>query len=202
MSQPLPNPPRTSAAIDSAVEGEFSADERGILLQLAHRAIESAANEERFVPTPMGGHLAEPRGVFTTIYHHGRLRGCVGYIAAVEPLYRAVAETARAAAFDDTRFPPVTRSEARELAISLSVLSSPQPIDPAAIEVGRHGLVISMYGHRGLLLPQVAVEHRWDRRTFLEETCNKAGLPPNAWEHGARVEAFTAEVFSDRECLE
>ena len=127
------------------------------------------------------------------------LRGCVGYVAPVAPLYRAVAETARAAAFEDSRFLPVTQEEAPRLEVSLSVLSPLFPILPGAVEVGRHGLVISHGGRRGLLLPQVAVEHGWDRETFLEQTCRKAGLPLDAWRKGATIEAFTAEVFSDND---
>ena len=108
-----------------------------------------------------------------------------------------MAETARAAAFDDSRFSPVTREEALNLDVSLSVLSLLFPIDPEAVEVGRHGLIISLAGHRGLLLPQVPIEHGWDRETFLQQTCRKAGLPLDAWRHAATIEAFTAEVFSD-----
>jgi AmmeMemoRadiSam system protein A len=108
-----------------------------------------------------------------------------------------VAETARGAAFEDSRFSPVTLDEARELQVSLSVLSPPQLIQPDQIEIGRHGLLITLGPYRGLLLPQVPVEHEWDRRTFLEQTCRKAGLPPNAWQMDAKLEAFTAEVFAD-----
>ena len=115
----------------------------------------------------------------------------------IVPLYRAVAETARAAAFEDSRFLPVTKEEALELEVSLSVLSRLFPIHPEAVEVGRHGLVISLGARRGLLLPQVAVEHGWDRETFLEQSCCKAGLPRDAWRQAATVEAFTAEVFAD-----
>ena len=147
-------------------------------------------------PSP---HLAEPRGVFTTLYCRSALRGCVGYVLPVAPLYRTVAETARGAAFDDSRFPPVTRDEVLELQVSLSVLSQPQSIGPEQVEIGRHGLLISLGPYRGLLLPQVPVEHGWDRTTFLEQTCKKAGLPLNAWQTGAKLEAFTAEVFAERE---
>jgi AmmeMemoRadiSam system protein A len=114
------------------------------------------------------------------------------------PVYRAVAETARAAAFDDNRFPPVTIEEAPHLEIELSILSPPQVIRPEDIEVGRHGLLISQNGRRGLLLPQVPIEHEWDRVMFLEQTCRKAGLPLNAWQKGATIEGFTAEIFRDK----
>jgi AmmeMemoRadiSam system protein A len=113
-------------------------------------------------------------------------------------VYRAVAETARAAAFEDTRFRPVTLPEASQLEIELSILSPPQAIAAEAIEIGRHGLLISMAGQRGLLLPQVPIEHNWDRTTFLEQTCRKAGLPLDAWKRGATIEAFTAEVFGEK----
>lgn len=135
--------------------------------------------------------------MFTTLHLRGELRGCVGYVLPVSPVYIAVAETARAAAFDDTRFYPVTMDEARHLEIELSILSPPQPIAPESVEIGRHGLLVGMGGRRGLLLPQVAVEHHWDRITLLQQTCRKAGLPMDAWEKGATIEAFTAEVFGD-----
>lgn len=177
--------------------GEFKPQERTILLRLAHASIESALENRDISLEPPTPHLAEPRGAFTTIYIRGQLRGCVGYVLATASLYRTVAETARAAAFQDTRFPPVTRQEALSLEVSLSILSSLQPIRPEDVHVGKHGLLISHRGHRGLLLPQVPVEHGWDRTAFLEQTCYKAGLPPDVWQKGAKIEAFTAEVFGD-----
>jgi AmmeMemoRadiSam system protein A len=175
--------------------GEFSPSERAQLLRLAHESILSAL-EGRDIPLdPPTSHLSEPRGAFTTLHLHGDLRGCVGYVLPVSPVYRAVADTARAAAFEDTRFHPVTLAEAAHLEIELSILSPPQPISADAVEIGRHGLLISMGGRRGLLLPQVPTEHNWDRATFLEQTCRKAGLPLDAWQKGATLEAFTAEVF-------
>jgi AmmeMemoRadiSam system protein A len=176
---------------------EYSQPERVTLLKLAHASIEAAVEGREFRLEAPSAHLAEPRGVFTTIYLKGELRGCVGYVFPMAPLFRAVAETARAAAFDDSRFPPVSRNEARLLEVSLSVLSPLKPIEAAQLEIGRHGLMVSMDGHRGLLLPQVPVEHGWDRVTFLEQTCRKAGLPGDAWKRGATLEAFTAEVFGE-----
>jgi AmmeMemoRadiSam system protein A len=169
------------------------------LLKLAHESILSALEGRETSLTPPSPHLSEARGAFTTIYFHGLLRGCVGYVFPVTPLYRTVAETARAAAFEDTRFSPVTLAEAPELEISLSILSPLRGIGPEEVEIGLHGLVVAHGGQRGLLLPQVPVEHQWDRVTFLEQTCRKAGLPLDAWQKGATLEAFTAEVFGDRE---
>jgi AmmeMemoRadiSam system protein A len=178
-------------------QGEFSQDERTLLLRLAHDSILSALEGREIPLDPPTTHLAEPRGAFTSLYLHGELRGCVGYVLPVSPVYRAVADTARAAAFEDTRFHPVALLELPQLEIELSILSPPQAIAPEAIEIGRHGLLISMGGHRGLLLPQVPTEHNWERTTFLEQTCRKAGLPLDAWKNGATIEAFTAEVFGE-----
>jgi AmmeMemoRadiSam system protein A len=186
-----------SAAVQSREAWEFSQDERTLLLRLAHDSVVSALERREILLDPPTAHLAEPRGVFTSLYLRGALRGCVGYVLPVNSVYRAVAETARAAAFEDTRFYPVTLPEPQALEIELSILSPPQPIAAEAVEIGPHGLVISLNGNRGLLLPQVPVEHHWDRVTFLEQTCRKAGLPLDAWKNGAKIEAFTAEVFRD-----
>jgi AmmeMemoRadiSam system protein A len=179
-------------------QGEFSPNERALLLRLAHDSILSALEGREIPLDPPTEHLAEPRGAFTSLYLRGELRGCVGYVLPVSPVYRAVADTARAAAFEDTRFRPVTLPEASHLEIELSILSPPHPISADAVEIGRHGLLISMAGRRGLLLPQVPVEHNWDRTTFLEQTCRKAGLSLDAWQKGATIEAFTAEVFGEK----
>jgi len=176
---------------------EYSANERRLLLRLAHDAVESLVLEHAPGQESTGPHLEEPRGVFTTLYLDGKLRGCVGYLAPVLPLHRAVFETARAAASQDTRFSPVSSDEVRDLQVSLSILSPLYPIEAANVEIGRHGLVVSSGARRGLLLPQVPVEHGWNREEFLQQTCRKAGLRPDAWESGAMLEAFVAEVFGD-----
>jgi AmmeMemoRadiSam system protein A len=187
---------RPAAAQPRSSLPEYTQDERILLLRLAHEGILSVLENRELSEPALSGHLSEPRGAFTTLYLHGKLRGCVGYPTAILPLYRTVAETARAAAFDDPRFVPVNLQEARALKVSLSVLSPLRPIAAEEVEVGRHGLVISLHGHRGLLLPQVAAEHGWDRITFLEQTSRKAGLPENSWRE-ASIEAFTAEVFGE-----
>lgn len=190
------SPPQPSSF--ALAEGEFSPEERTLLLQLAHQSILTALEDRDLPVDPPSPHLAEPRGAFTSLYLNGELRGCVGYVLPVGSVYRAVIDTARAAAFEDTRFYPVTIGEARGLEIELSILSPPRAISADEVEVGRHGLLISMAGHRGLLLPQVPKERNWDRVTFLEQTCHKAGLPADAWKRGALIEAFTAEVFRDK----
>jgi len=191
---------------------EFSSEERSQLLRLAHDSILCALEHRELSVDPPTAHLAELRGVFTSIYLRGHvrgdvrgdlpakeeLRGCVGYVLPTISIYRAVAETARAAACDDNRFAPVTAAEVPCLQIELSILSPPQVIRAEQVEVGRHGLLISGHGRRGLLLPQVPVERGWDRTTFLEQTCRKAGLPLDAWQKDATLEAFTAEVFGEK----
>lgn len=189
--------PPSEASTGCAGPQEFTSEERALLLCAAHQAILAPLQRMPSAGGETSPHLSEPRGVFTTLYLRKALRGCVGYPTPVVPLHRAVVETARAAAFEDPRFPPVTLAEGQNLTISLSVLSPLQAVSAESVEVGEHGLVISEGGCRGLLLPQVAVEHGWDRLRFLEQTCRKAGLALDAWRKGARIEVFTAEVFGD-----
>ena len=139
-------------------------------------------------------------GAFVTIHHRGELRGCIGHIEADRPLVRVLAQCAIAACSADPRFPPVTAGELPDIDVELSLLGPLQRISgPEEIEVGRHGLLLERGGRRGLLLPQVATEWKWDAITFLGQTCRKAGLPPNAWKEGASVWVFEAEVFGENE---
>jgi len=173
--------------------------DRRALLGLARRAIVEAVFQRRLPGlTPLTGPLAEPCGAFVTLHHQGRLCGCIGQVSASEPLADTVVRCAIGAAMDDPRFRPLRFEELGELEIQISVLSPLEPIEPLAVEVGRQGLVFALGDRRGVLLPQVAVEHQWTRERFLEETCAKAGLQPDAWKDpGARLWAFTAEVFSE-----
>ena len=192
-------PPENSPTNTAVLHAEYSNDERRFLLKLAHDAVDAAVSQRELSLQLCPAHLSEPRGAFTTLYREGELRGCVGYVLPVVPLYRTVAESAKAAALDDIRFDPVTPGEVPQLEVVLSILSPLVPIRPEQVEVGRHGLVVTLGLGRGLLLPQVPIEHGWDRETFLSQTCHKAGLPLDAWQHGATVEAFIAEVFGDRD---
>jgi AmmeMemoRadiSam system protein A len=193
------SPPPSGAAATPALHQPalYSAEERAALLRLAHQAIEARLAGIELNLVASSAHLEERRGAFTTLRLDGELRGCVGYVLPLYSLYRTVAETAVGAAFHDVRFPPLRAEEAPRLKIDISVLSAIEPILPDHIEVGLHGLVITYSGRRGLLLPQVAVERGWDRRTFLEQTCLKSGCPPDAWQRGAIIEAFTAEIFGE-----
>jgi AmmeMemoRadiSam system protein A len=190
-------PSDTKPIITTVITPAYSQEEHEFLLQLAHRAIDAALDHRRLDLTPPSSHLAEPRGAFTTLHLHGKLRGCIGYVLPKHSLFQTVAETAQAAAFDDPRFAPVTPEETPALTVEISVLSPLQPIQPDGVVVGVHGLVVTKGGSRGLLLPQVPVKWGWDRETFLSQTCLKAGLPSESWRQDADLQAFTAEVFGE-----
>ena len=172
--------------------------EKDRLLELARAALEEAVRLGRMSEVAERSEaLRIPCGAFVTLTGGNRLRGCIGHIEALRPLYVTVRECARAAALDDPRFEPVTPAELPSLRLEISVLSPLLDVAPQQVEVGRHGLLISRAAQRGLLLPQVAVEWNWDREQFLEETCLKAGVPADAWQHGARIQAFTAQVLEE-----
>ena len=176
----------------------LSEAEQRTLLSLARQALEEAVRTHRLSDMePLSGGLSEPAGAFVTLLRGGRLRGCIGYIEPIKPLWITVRECAMAAALSDPRFDPVEPNELPALHLEISVLSKLFDIAPEQIEVGLHGLLISRGAQRGVLLPQVAVEWNWDREQFLEETCLKAGLPPQAWQYGARIQAFTAQVLQE-----
>jgi AmmeMemoRadiSam system protein A len=176
-------------------------EEKRALLGFARIAISRLGNGQReFRPeiSPSHQNLAAPGAAFVTLHARHRLRGCIGRIAAVDPLAHVVVECAVAAATEDPRFSPLRPDEVSGLEIEISVLSAFEIALPAHVEPGRHGLMISCGIRRGLLLPQVAVEYRWTRERFLEETCRKAGLLPDAWQDPeTQIEVFTAEVFSE-----
>ena len=140
--------------------------------------------------------LAQHAGAFVTLLRHGDLRGCIGRIQADQPVWRVVQQMAISAAQSDPRFYPLGSDELDDLEVEISLLSPLRKITSIdEIEVGKHGLMITQGFHRGLLLPQVAGERDWDRDTFLDATCDKAGLPPDAWRKGAIIEKFSAQVF-------
>ena len=185
-------------AVGTRPEAYLDEAQRKGLLGIARRALEGYVGAGKIPPEEGAqGCLAAPGAAFVTLTKNGRLRGCIGYTEAVAPLYKLVQECAVAAATEDPRFPPVTPNELPSLRVEISVLTPLVPIRPGEVEVGRHGLMVSQGRMRGLLLPQVPVEWGWDRETFLDQACVKAGLPPSAWRHGATLRAFTAEVFGE-----
>ena len=177
----------------------LSEADRRAALQLARTAVVEAVSHRQLPGGfPREGIFAERRGVFVTLHLGKRLQGCIGVIEANEPLGEAIVRCAASAALEDPRFAPMRTAQLDELSIEISLLSPLQPIAPESIELGRHGLLVRVHTQRGLLLPQVALEHRLTREQFLEETCRKAGLDRDAWrEPEALLFAFTCEIFSE-----
>jgi len=172
--------------------------DRTLLLTLAREAIAAYVGAAPAHVPSISGALARPGGAFVTLHSRGALRGCIGHIEPIDPIGRAVQQCAVAACSADPRFPAVTSAELPHIDIEISLLGPLEPIaGPAEIEIGRHGLVIQHGWARGLLLPQVAVEWRWDAEAFLSQTCHKAGLPNDDWQHGAKIWRFEAEVFGE-----
>jgi hypothetical protein len=188
------------SALPAAGRDELTREERGALLRAAREALAAHfAARPPELPRPAGA-LAARSGAFVTLHRcgDGELRGCVGMMQSDRPLVETVARMAVAAATEDGRFDPVTAAELPRLRLEISTLGPLRPIRPDEVEVGRHGLLIGLGRRRGVLLPQVPVEHGWDRETFLAHTCWKAGLPEDAWRQpGVEILGFTAEVFAE-----
>jgi AmmeMemoRadiSam system protein A len=181
------------------IEDLLDPAEQETLLQLARRCLDARVRGARPPAREYGGLLDEPRGAFVSIHAAGALRGCLGRLDVDARLSDTVAELAAVVADSDPRFAPVSIAELPRIDIEISVLTPERDVAAVdEIEVGRHGLIIERGPRRGLLLPQVAVEHAWDRDTFLAHACLKAGLAPEAWRYGARIQIFEAQVFSEK----
>lgn len=175
--------------------------QRSRLLQIARETLESYLSGEATLPEYeiYEKDLQTRSGVFVTLKKGDKLRGCVGYIYPVKPLYLAAQEMVINAAANDKRFDPVTKDELEDIKIEISVLSPLTRInDPSEVKVGKHGLYILKGGSSGLLLPQVATENKWTREEFLDNVCYKAGLEPSAWkDKDAVLYIFEADVFHE-----
>lgn len=183
------------------MSSELTPQQERELLELARKAIENHfAAGGRLRLEDRNPVFREKRGAFVTLKIGGELRGCVGYPLPYKALDEAVAEMAVAAASQDYRFEPLTPEELARTTIEISVITVSKPIgSPDEVEVGRHGIVVSKGSRQGLLLPQVPGEYGWSREEFLRHGCLKAGLPPDEWKKGARIDVFEARVFSE-EC--
>jgi AmmeMemoRadiSam system protein A len=174
----------------------LSEADRKDILELARQAVvEAVCRKPVLENVPKTGVFEQRCGVFVTLHVGGRLRGCIGVIESVEPLGKGIKRCAASAATEDPRFSAMDMNEVPDLEIEVSLLSPLQRMQPEEIEIGKHGLLVEQGLRRGLLLPQVAVEHRLGREEFLKETCRKAGLSADAWrEPETRIYGFTCEI--------
>jgi AmmeMemoRadiSam system protein A len=169
------------------------------LLQIARHAITAHATGAAPPELAAESLAARRGGAFVTLHKEGELRGCIGHLEANDLLTKVVARCAVAASSADPRFPRIAHTELSLIEIEISVLGAFERINgPADVEIGRHGVLVEHGRQRGLLLPQVAVEWKWDALTFLDQTCRKAGLAGEGWRSGATAWRFEAEVFSER----
>ena len=177
----------------------LSEEDRKAILELARQGVFHAVCHERPLSTfPTSGIFAERRGLFVTLHVAKKLRGCIGVIEVSTNLGETLARCAADAALHDPRFSRMRAEEMDALEIEVSLLSPIEPIQPEAIEIGIHGLLVERGTRRGLLLPQVAVEHRLNREQFLVETCTKAGLPRDAWkEPETMLYGFRCEIIAE-----
>jgi AmmeMemoRadiSam system protein B/AmmeMemoRadiSam system protein A len=193
---------KSAHAADAVPAFSLTDAEKAELLAVARKSVEyMIQRNEPYTPSPSPSEtLDREYGAFVTLTEGGALRGCIGYTAPIEPLYMTVRDTATLAAVRDPRFPPVTASELPKLAYEISVLSPLRHVtDIEQIKVGRDGLLMKNGDSEGLLLPQVPVEQKWDRQTFLEQTCRKAGMDLNCWKNeNTDIFSFTAVVFNER----
>lgn len=177
-------------------------DEGRTATRLARAALIHAVTGRKETPDNLAPVFAEKRGVFVTLTKHKDLRGCIGFPYPYLPLADAIRQAAMAAALEDPRFRQVQAHELPDMELEVTVLTVPEPLAaapsgrPDAIVVGKHGLIVKGMGRSGLLLPQVAPEWGWDAKTFLNHTCEKAGLPAGCWKNPAvEVLTFEGQIF-------
>ncbi|MFA5806041.1 MAG: AmmeMemoRadiSam system protein A [Melioribacteraceae bacterium] len=180
---------------------ELSLEEKKILLETALVSIKSVFTGEKIPKPDYRKHpvFNSHAGAFVTLTKTGSLRGCIGYIISDRPLFETVYDAAIQASQNDPRFPSVRQSEIKDLSIEISVLSEPFPLNNYdEIEIGKHGLILEEEGRRGLLLPQVPIEHHMNREQYLDAICQKSGFSPGYWKtKQLKFNAFTATVFCD-----
>jgi len=177
------------------------------LVDLARDSIKAGLSKRKpSVSSGIKKEFLDKAGVFVTIKINGQLRGCIGFTDPIYSLWEAIVEASQSAAFQDPRFPKLTNEEFGDITIELSVLTPAKVIEVRNpedyynnIQVGKDGLLVRGVYNNGLLLPQVATEYNWDPKTFLEQTCVKAGLEPNSYldYDACRVYKFQSLVFSE-----
>lgn len=178
--------------------GEYTSEDGKKLLKLARASIEEQFTKIK--PKPLEGkQFKQARSVFITLYEKGKLRGCVGFPYPKKSISEAVIESSKLAAFCDTRFLPVEKEELKNIHIEISILTTPELVKNIKdIKIGKDGLMCNYLGYSGLLLPQVAIEHKLNKIEFLEALCNKAGLPKDTWQNKAlKLYKFQCQIFKE-----
>ncbi len=189
---------------DVSPEIDLTPEEKKRLIEIAREAVKSHVlnkPSEKLDLTKLPENLKKERGIFVTLKRGKQLRGCIGHILPMGPLYREAGDVAVTSATEDPRFPEVSAAEIDQLHFEITILSPMRQVsDPSEVVPGKHGLMIRSGFYQGLLLPQVAAEYNWTREEFLSHTCLKAGLPPNAWtKEGTEILVFTADYFEEGE---
>lgn len=189
---------------------QLTPEQGKFLVKFARRTIESQfGSEPPEIPDDMQNLMDEFCGIFVTLqkYPGNDLRGCIGYTEPITPLGNAIMDVSLSSAFRDPRFRPVKKAEMKNLVVEISVLTMPELIDvsnpreyPEKITIGKDGLIVESGSLKGLLLPQVPVEWKWDVEEFLSHTCMKAGLTPDCWlDKNTKIYKFSAQIFSEIE---
>lgn len=178
-------------------------EEKKIMLQIARNSIASIYDSSILTEIDYSKFLIlnTEKGAFVTLTENHDLRGCIGYITSDMPLHKTIEDAARQAAIGDPRFPQLTKEEFRKIEIEVSILSEPFPMESYNdIIVGTHGLILTEHGRRGLLLPQVPIEHNMNKEEYLSSLCEKSGFHSSFWkERTLNIELFTANVFSEKD---
>lgn len=183
----------------------LTAEEGKIALSYAHNVLHEHIAKIPYTEPVWPTVFTEHRGVFVTLTIYGHLRGCIGFPYPILPLREAIHDAACSASTGDPRFPPVRPEELQKITVEVTILTEPEILNvtpekrDSAIEVGKHGLIVKGYGRSGLLLPQVPVELKWNSREFLDNACNKAGLPKKCWlEAAVQVFTFEGQIFTEK----
>lgn len=176
-------------------------------VKFARNVVDSYVKGERIEEMNLGEKFKEKSGAFVTIltYPDRDLRGCVGIPEPIYDLKKSIEESAKSAT-RDPRFPPLRREELPNVIIEVTILTPPKLIEVRnpreyleKIKIGRDGLIVEKGFYRGLLLPQVPVEWKWDVEEFLSQTCMKAGLPPDAWiDRDTKIYSFQGQIFAEK----
>jgi len=180
--------------------GKYNEEQGKELIELARKAIKSKFSNEK-INIPDKKEFKQARGVFVTLTKKGNLRGCIGLTHGIYSIGEAVVKMAKSAAFEDPRFNSVKENEINDIKIEISILTEPSEVKGEIaknFELGKDGLICEFMGYSGLFLPQVAIEHKMDKIEFLENLCQKAGMPKDYWQNkNVKFKKFQVQSFRE-----